>query len=830
MVQFKNYYLGIETPPNRRLASCQKSFRTTDIESVGDTKHLTLFEMLGNFSIGDYFKKEAIAWAWEFITERGKLPKDRLWITVYTDDDEAFEIWNKEIGVPAERILRFGAKDNFWGPAGSSGPCGPCSELHYDYGEEHGCGKPDCNPACSCGRFVEIWNLVFTQYNQDENGNRTPLPRPNIDTGMGLERITAAVQGKATVYDTDIFAKPLAEVARIAGKKYGENEEADNAMRVIVEHSRAVSFLLADGVMPSNDGRGYVLRRLIRRALLFGKRLGLQGSFLPDACQVSIDHMKAAYPDLEMRKDIILKVAETEEARFNETLTTGLNLLDNLMADPSSLVNNKIPGKDVFKLYDTYGFPVELTREIVSRAGFETDIEGFEAEMEKQKERARAAHKFDNVKTSKITLRTGMTDTGFTGYHQLESNSKVLDILVNNQSVDSIENGQEGSIILDVTPFYAEKGGQAGDTGLIVNGAGRFNVTNTVYFGNYVLHNGKVEDGAISVGHEVKTAVSADRRMDISCNHTATHLLQYALREVLGSHVHQRGSQVGPFEFRFDFSHLTAMTQEEIIKVQKIVNAKIRENLLVDTEQMAYKEAVAGGAMALFDEKYGDSVRVVKIGNPVISAELCGGTHVNATGHIGYFQIVSESSIGSGLRRITAVTGKGAETYIEHNLITLNKIAQALTTSSASVHDKVVELMKSLDEEKKKTAALEKELSRKSAGDVMDKVEDINGIKVLAARIDGIKVDSLREMADTLKEKLGSGIVVLASVVQDTSSFIAMVTPDVVQKGYNAGEIVREVAKVTGGGGGGKPGMAQAGGKDSSKVDEALGIVKTLIK
>lgn len=831
MVQFKNYYLGLETPPNRRLASCQKSFRTTDIESVGDTKHLTFFEMLGNFSIGDYFKKEAITWAWEFVIERLKLAPERIWITVYTDDDEAFETWNRKVGVPQNRIMRFGAKDNFWGPAGSSGPCGPCSELHYDFGNEYGCGKPECGPGCTCDRFVEIWNLVFTQFNQDENQVRTPLPRPNIDTGMGLERMAAVMQGKTTVYDTDVFAPLLEKIAQIAGKKYGQNEEADLAMRVIVEHSRAISFLLGDGVMPANEGRGYVLRRLLRRTALFGKRLGLGKPFLADACKASIDHMKGIYSELEQRKEIILKIAELEESRFQETLNNGLTLLDNLIVDASSKVRRKIPGGDVFKLYDTYGFPVELTQEIAARANLSVDMQGFEEEMEKQKERARSTHKFDIAKdTDKIEIRANVEKTEFTGYHQLQQKSRIVDILINHHSVDAVSEGEEASIILNITPFYGEMGGQVGDTGIIRHSRGKFIVTNTVHINDFLVHQGKVESGGLSAGEEVEAEVDHLRRRDIAGNHTATHLLQYALRQVLGQHVQQRGSMVGPYEFRFDFSHLTSMTTEEIQRVQRIVNDKIRENLIVNAEQMAYKQAIADGAMALFDEKYGDVVRVIKIGNPTISAELCGGTHVSATGQIGFFQIVAESSIGSGLRRIEAVTGKGAETFVEHNFLNLGKIAQALGTSSAGAHNKIIALLEEMEEGRKKLAVLEKELSRKSADDLLGQVETVKGIKLLSAKVANARIDSLREISDMLKNKMGSGIIILGSVYEEKPSFIAVVTPDLVQKGYNAGDIVKKVAKITGGGGGGKSGMAQAGGKDKSKIDEALQLAKTIIR
>jgi alanyl-tRNA synthetase len=831
MVQIKPYFLGEQVPPNPRLASCQKCFRTTDIESVGDTKHCTFFEMLGNFSVGDYFKKESIAWAWEFVTEWVKLPRERLWTTVFTDDDEAFELW-REIGVPTSRIIRLGEKDNFWGPAGSSGPCGPCSEIHIDFGEKYGCGKPGCDPSCSCGRFMEIWNLVFTQYNQDESGKRTPLPKPNIDTGMGLERLTIAVQGKTTAYDTDIFAPLLQVVSQVSGRKYGLNEEHDNAMRVVTEHSRSIAFLIADGVMPANESRGYVLRRLLRRACLFGKRLGLDKPFLTRTVAASIEKMKPIYPELEQRQELILKVVGLEEERFQETLNTGLELLDTLIRDSASQVKNTIPGREIFKLHDTYGFPVELTREIAAKAGLSLDMDGFEKEMEKQRERARSAHKFDNAKdTGKLEIRTDLRKTEFVGYHHLEHKSAILDILVNNHSTDSINEGQEAGLILNTTPFYGEMGGQVGDTGVINGVDTQFSVTNTIRIaGDLVVHQGKVVRGKLAVGDKVEAVVDKERRLDIARNHTATHLLQFALRQVLGQHVQQRGSMVGPYEFRFDFSHLTALSPEEIQKVQHLINEKIREDLIVHDDQMAYTKAVASGAIALFDEKYGDVVRVIRVGDPAVSTELCGGTHISSTGQIGFIHIVSESSIGSGLRRIEAVTGRGAETFINHGFISLEKIAQTLGTSASSAHDKVATLINELEEERKKRMAIEKELSHKTADSILSQVENINGIKVLSARVPSTRIDSLREMTDVLKERIGSGIIVLGTVYEDRPSFIAVVTPDLTQKGYNAGDIVKKVAQVTGGGGGGKSGMAQAGGKDKSKVDEALALVKSLIK
>jgi alanyl-tRNA synthetase len=832
MVQFKSYYLGQQKPNNPRLASCQKCFRTTDIESVGDTKHLTFFEMLGNFSIGDYFKKEAISWAWEYVVDRLKIDAERLWITVFTDDDESFRIWHDKVGVPENRIMRFGEKDNFWGPAGSSGPCGPCSELHYDFGKGEGCGKPSCDPSCGCGRFVEIWNLVFTQYNQDENKVRKPLPRPNIDTGMGLERMSAVVNGKTTVYETDVFLPLLESISLISGRKYGVDDNSDNSMRVIAEHSRAIAFLLADGVMPSNDGRGYVLRRLIRRAALFGKRLGLEKPFLQQTTTAAIERMKDVYPELAQRQELVLRVSELEETRFHENLNTGLALLDNLIADPASQVRNKIPGTEVFKLYDTYGFPIELTREIVTKAGLTVDVDGFEKEMEKQKERARSSHKFELARNAgKVETRSSVTRTEFVGYRELKSRSIISDILVNGRSTDAVEEGQEAAVILAATPFYAEMGGQVGDTGVIKAQQGEFVVANTTrIIGDITVHQGKLAAGSLAVGAEVAAEIDRERRLDVARNHTSTHLLQYALRQVLGEHVQQRGSMVAPYEFRFDFSHMAALTRDEIQAVQHMINEKIRDNLAVSSQEMPYKEAVASGATALFDEKYGDLVRVVKIGDPSISAELCGGTHIGSTGQIGFFQIVSESSIGSGLRRVTAVTGRGAETLLEHDMQSLQKVAESLGTAPSGVHDKVVALLNELEGERKGRLSKEKDLSRKTAGSLLDAVEDVNGIKVLAVKVPSARIESLREMTDVIKGQLGSGVIVLGTVFEDKPSFVAAVTPDLVSKGYSAGDIVKKVAQVTGGGGGGKPGLAQAGGKDASKVDEALKLVRTLIK
>ena len=831
MVQFKPYFLGEQVPPNHRLTTCQKCFRATDIESVGDAGHLTFFEMLGNFSIGDYFKKETINWAWEFVTQRLKLSQERLWITIFTDDDEAFGYW-REIGVPEDRILRFGEEDNYWGPAGDSGPCGPCSEITYDFGEGVGCGKPSCAPGCDCGRFSEIWNLVFTQYNQDKEGRRTPLPKPNIDTGMGLERTAAIMQGKTSVYETDFFVPLIECISELSGKKYGGNEDVDVAMRMVTEHSRGIAFLIADGVIPGNEGRGYVLRRLLRRAALFGRRLGLDKPFLVETARTTIDQMGHIYPELVQRRGFIIKAIELEEARFSETLNTGLELLDGIVVELGGKGKNKIPGKKAFQLYDTYGFPVELTEEIATERGFSVDLEGFEKEMAKQRERAKAAHKFEVTLKGAGGLSTQLDieATPFVGYGSLSHKSVISGILVDNESVEAVAEGQEASLILDTTPFYGEMGGQAGDTGEISSPSGRFSVTDTIRVPpDFIVHQGYVTEGSLAIGDKVEAEVDGERRLDIARNHTATHLLHFALRQVLGEHVQQRGSLVSPDRLRFDFSHLNAMMPEELQEVSHIVNGKIRHNLKVDSEEMPYKKAVGEGAIALFDEKYGDVVRVVKVGEPAISAELCGGTHVTSTGEIGLLHIISESSIGAGLRRIEAVTGRGAEAFTDQQISSLHNIAQALGTSPDEIENKVSSLVAEVAKERQRALTLERELSKEIVASLLEQTEVVNGVKVLAARVPSSRLEALREMSDLLRERLKSVVVVLGTIYDNKPLFLAAVTPDLVAGGYSAGDIVRQVAKVTGGGGGGKAQFAQAGGRDKGKLDEALRLVKTLI-
>ncbi|MFA5604941.1 MAG: alanine--tRNA ligase [Dehalococcoidales bacterium] len=817
MVQFKPYFLG-EKPPATRMASCQKCFRVTDIDSVGDTKHLTFFEMLGNFSIGDYFKEGAIDFAWEYVIERLQLPKERIWITVYQDDDEAFEIWNKKIGVPAERIVRCGEKENFWGPAGDSGPCGPCSELHYDFGEDAGCGRADCSPACSCERFSEIWNLVFVQYNQDKSGKRTPLVKGHIDTGMGLERVTVIKQNKKSVYDTDLFAPLLDTISELSGIRYGSDNFSDNNMRVVAEHGRATTFLIADGVLPGNEKQSYVLRRLMRRAVFFGEKLVAGKSFLTEIAKVTIEKMKHEYPELGQKKKFILKVIQEEEARFRDTLKTGTQLLEGIMAEVSVKGKKEVSGKQAFKLYDTYGFPIDLTQEVAAKQGFTVDMAGFEAEMEKQREKAKSANRFK--KSLSLGMDTevinGCTASIFTGYENLTGKSLISGLLYENKNVTEVAEGQEAAIILDKTPFYAEKGGQVGDTGVISGSDGKFIVKDTVQISDKIMaHKGYVEQGVFKTGDEVTAEVDTERRLDIARNHTATHLLQYALRKVLGEHVQQRGSLVSPDRLRFDFSHMSAMTDDEIEKVQSIVNYEIRRNHSVCPVTMPYKQAVKEGAIALFDEKYGDEVRVLKIGSPLISAELCGGTHVSATGEIGFFQIVSESSIGGGIRRIEAVTGRGAEQAIKNDIINLK--------------NEILAVHSELDRERRQIIALQRGQAKQHADSLLDKVETVNGVKLLVSRIEAADNDMMRDMADILRSKLGSGIVVLGAVMDDKPSFIVAVTPDLVKKGYQAGKLVKHISSVAGGGGGGKPDMAQGGGRDIDKLEEAINSVKGIL-
>jgi len=830
MVQFKPYFTGEAAPPAARLTTCQKCFRTTDIESVGDVSHLTFFEMLGNFSVGDYFKEGAIEYAWEFVTARMGLHEEKLWITIFLDDDEAFGYW-RNIGVPADKIIRHGEKDNYWGPAGDSGPCGPCSEIYYDYGPDTGCGSPDCLPGCDCGRYLEIWNLVFMQYNQDTKGNRTPLPKPNIDTGMGLERMAAVMQGKSTCYDADVFQPIIARVCNLSGCDYGKDEKTDRAIRVVAEHSRSVAFLIGDGVLPANDGRGYVLRRVLRRAALFGKTLGMEGSFISEVAATAIDKMADAYPDLANSRDYVLNLIDSEEVKFSQTLATGLNLLDGIIDKLAETHGKVISGRDVFKLYDTYGFPKELTAEVAADNGLSVDIGGFEMEMDKQRSRARASQKSKEDKTGGVDY-TSLAETEFTGYESLACDAHVLSIAVDSRSESIASKGQQVKIVLDKTPFYAEKGGQVADTGILVGREGKVEIEDTRWAkSEHVIHFGKVVEGSVSVGHAVSAQVDEERRIDIARNHTATHLLQSALRQVLGGHVHQTGSLVGPDRMRFDFSHNSAVSKDELIKIQRFVNDKIRADLDVAAHcDVPIDQAKAEGAMALFGEKYGDTVRMLKVGDPPVSVELCGGTHLDRTGQIGLCLITSESSVGAGMRRIEAVTGRGAEALVEDRFLAVDTIAHRLGTSLAEVDSKLEDLLEDLTLARKRLTAHERELHQKGSTGLMDKVIEVDGISVLAAQVDASNVDAMRHIGDMLRENMGSGVIVLGAEIDGRPSFIAMATPDLVERGIHAGNIVKMVAEVTGGGGGGRPDMGQAGGKDVSRLEEALRLVPDLVK
>jgi alanyl-tRNA synthetase len=836
MVQFKPYFLGTEVPPNPRLTSCQKCFRTTDIESVGDTKHLTFFEMLGNFSVGDYFKKEAIEWAWEYVTERLLLPRDRLWASVYLDDDEAFEHW-RQVGVPEERILRFGEEDNFWGPAGDSGPCGPCSELHFDMGEELGCGRPECQPNCECGRFSEIWNLVFTQYDQKPDGTRTPLPRPNIDTGMGLERIAAAVQGTPSVYETDLFQPLVERICDVVGAPYGKARATDRAIRIIAEHSRGASFLVADGVLPSNEGRGYILRRILRRASLFGRRLGMREPFLSKVGHVTIEQMSSVYPELVNNHRLIDEIVRAEEHKFITTLETGLTAVEELIERAAGRSERQLPGREVFRLYDERGFPPELTAEMAAERGLRVEMSEFEAEMAKQRERARAsqavesrgipsAEEFGTATVSGLETR----QCEFVGYDTHICQSRVMGLRADGSAAERAAESQQVELLLAVTPFYGEMGGQAGDTGRIVGPRGEVLVRNaTRTSGDMAVHHGQVVRGSIAVGDDVKAEIDLGRRLDIARNHTATHLLQAALRGVLGTHVTQRGSLVEADRFRFDFSHVGTISHEQLVQVARWVNERIRQDVPVRARYMPYEEAVGLGTIALFEEKYADTVRVLEIGEPPVSRELCGGTHVRATGEIGLFLILAESSVGTGLRRVEASTGRAAEQVVEQRTSVMSTLARELDTTPDELPSKLRTVMQELDAERKRSLALERELSRTLVDSLLRQTKSVDGVTVLAARVAALSLPVLREMGDILRDRLGSGVIVLGTVSKGKPHFLAMVTQDLVDRGFHAGTTVSEVARTTGGGGGGRPSMAQAGGKDLSRMDEALELVSSIV-
>lgn len=855
MVQFKPYFMGQALPPHTRLTTVQKCFRTSDIDSVGDVSHLTFFEMLGNFSIGDYFKAEAIPWAWEFVTGVLKLEPGRLWTAVYLDDDEAYSLW-RQVGVPDERIRRYAEEHNYWF-SGDVGPCGPCSEIHYDFGEGFGCG-PRCEPSHDCGRFLEIWNLVFMSFYCDGE-KRTPLPSRNIDTGAGLERIASVLlyqdpgwpkDRRPSVYETDIFRPIVQRVEALSGRRYGQDEAADRAMRIVAEHSRAVTFLVGDErtpVVPSNEERGYVVRRLLRRAVYFGRRaLEIEGPIMAPLAEAVIETMAPSYPELERQRRFIVEILSPEERRFDETLARGLEMLDQVIQKYQR--QGVIPGADAFLLHDTYGFPVELTREIAAEKGLAVDEAGFEVEMGRQRERARAAAT-GTAAVAAEALYASLAEgpTLFTGYEELETAAEVLALL--QPSAADMAGGLEAvtsaaapcpvEVILTSTPFYPEGGGQVGDQGEILAPGGRIVVEDTQRVAErLIVHRGRLVEGRLAVGETVTARVDAQRRADTMRNHTATHLLHAALRRVLGSHVRQAGSLVAPDRLRFDFTHTEAVSPAQLAEVQRLVNEKIRENVPVHTRETSFSEAMSEGVLAFFGEKYGERVRVVEVNTvvPRFSAELCGGTHCRRTGDIGVMVITGESSIGAGMRRVEALTGRAAEEYIRAQSQALEEIARILGAPRESVTGRVQALVAELDAMRKRLERMERTLaSAPTAADLVRRAVTVDGpggepVRVLAARVEAPTTEALRYYGDAVRKALSSGVAVLASVIDGRPQFVAIVTPDVVKRGPKAGDILRAVAAVTGGGGGGRPDMAQGGGKDASKVDQALATVEATVR
>ena len=828
MAPLKPYFTGQEIPPRRRVTTCQKCVRTGDIENVGKTaRHLTFFEMLGNFSFGDYFKHEAIAWSWEFLTKVVGMDPERLYPSIYCEDDEAYDIWTKEIGVPGEKITRFyrdenGECDNFW--EHGAGPCGPCSEIYYDRGIEYGCGKPDCRVGCDCDRFMEVWNNVFTQFESDGHGNYTELSQKNIDTGMGLERLAVVVQDVDSVFDIDTMKAIRDHICRLAGTEYQKDEEKDVSIRLITDHIRSTTFMISDGILPSNEGRGYVLRRLIRRAARHGRKLGIDGKFMAALSETVIRECKDGYPELEEKKDFILNVLTQEEDKFDKTIDQGLSILSQMEEEMRAAGRKELSGENAFKLYDTYGFPVDLTKEILEERGLAIDEAGFEVCMQKQKEMARGARKTTNYMGADVTVYESIAPeitSVFVGYDRLQHNSGITVLTTEEELVEALTDGQAGTVIVDETPFYATMGGQCGDTGTITTGDGSFEVKDTVkLLGGKIGHIGVVTRGMIRVGDTATLTVDAGRRSDTCKNHSATHLLQKALREVLGTHVEQAGSYVDGERLRFDFSHFTAMTKEELERVERTVNEKIAENIPVVTETMGIEEAKKTGAMALFGEKYGEEVRVVRMGD--FSVELCGGTHVNNTGVINSFKILSENGVASGTRRIEAITGNGVMNYYKNLEKTVEEASRIVKSSPASLVEKCGHLMAELKALNSELESLKSKAAKDALGNVMDQVREIKGVKLLAAKADGVDMNGLRELGDQLKEKLGEGVVVLLSATGDRVNMIAMATDGALARGAHAGNLIKGIAGLVGGGGGGRPGMAQAGGKNPAGIPDAI--------
>jgi len=837
MAPLKPYFTGQEIPPRRRVTTCQKCIRTGDIENVGKTaRHLTFFEMLGNFSFGDYFKHEAIHWSWEFLTQVLGLEEDRLYPSIYGEDDEAFEIWNKEVGVPAEKITRFyrdpetGECDNFW--EHGAGPCGPCSEIYYDRGEKYGCGRPDCKVGCDCDRFMEVWNNVFTQFEGDGKGGYTELAQKNIDTGMGLERLAVVMQDVDSVFDIDTMKAIRDKVCEMSGKKYQVDALDDVSIRLITDHIRSATFMISDGIMPSNEGRGYVLRRIIRRAARHGRMLGIDGIFMAKLAATVINESKDGYPELEEKKDFIFKVLSQEEEKFGKTIDQGLSILSDMEKQMEADGVKVLSGENAFKLYDTYGFPMDLTQEILEEKGFSVDEEGFKKAMEVQRTTARKARKVTNYMGADETVYESVdpsVTTEFVGYDSLNCKSKITVLTTETEIVEALSDGEVGTVIVEQTPFYATMGGQQGDKGIIRTATGEFQVEDTIkLLGGKVGHVGKMISGMMKTGDEADLSVDAALRAKICKNHSATHLLQKALREVLGTHVEQAGSYQDGERTRFDFSHFAAMTPEELEKVEKIVNDKIAEAIPVRTDVMTVDEAKKTGAMALFGEKYGETVRVVSMGD--FSKEFCGGTHVKNTSEIAAFKIISENGVAAGVRRIEALTGDNVFAYYRNLEKELLEAAKAAKATPATLTEKIEHMQAEIKALTSENESLKSKAAKEALGDVMDQIVEVKGVKLLASAVDGVDMNGLRDLGDQLKEQLGEGVIVLASSCEGKVNLIVMATDAAMKQGAHAGNLIKSIAGKVGGGGGGRPNMAQAGGKNPAGILEAIAEAKTALE
>ena len=831
MAPMKPYFTGQEIPPRRRVTTCQKCIRTGDIENVGKTaRHGTFFEMLGNFSFGDYFKTEAIHWTWEFLTEVVGLDPERLYPSVYENDDEAWEIWNKEIGVPAERIFRFGKEDNFW--EHGSGPCGPCSEVYYDRGEKYGCGKPGCTVGCECDRYMEIWNDVFSQFNNDGHGNYSDLAQKNIDTGMGLERLACVVQDVDSMFDIDTMKALRDHVCAMSGKHYGIDHETDVSLRVVTDHIRSVTFMISDGIMPSNSGRGYVLRRLLRRACRHGRLLGIEGAFLVELAQTVIDGSKDGYPELEEKKDFIFNVIAKEEAQFNKTIDQGLSILADMEEEMKKNGETVLSGENAFKLYDTYGFPIDLTSEILEEKGLTYDKEGFEKAQKEQRAKSEGTfgtHSYTGKDATVYDELDAKLATEFVGYENLVCDAKVTALTSEEEIVDALSDGEKGTIIVDKTTFYGTMGGQEGDIGTIKTADGEFVVENTIHLaGTKIGHVGYVSHGMIKVGDAVSMEVEKENRNLSARNHSATHLLQAALRQVLGTHVEQAGSYVDAERLRFDFTHFSALSKEELKQVENIVNEKIAECLPVVAKNMPIEEARKTGAAALFGEKYGDVVRVVSMGD--FSVEFCGGTHVSNTGVISALKIISETGVAAGVRRIEALTSKGLLKYYDDMEKKLQEAAALVKATPNQLSDKIRHLQAENKDLHSELESVKSKMAKEAMGDVSDQVTEVKGVKLIAAKVDDVDMNGLRDLGDQLKEKLGEGVIVLASAAGGKVSLVAMATDEAVKKGAHAGNLIKGIAGLVGGGGGGRPNMAQAGGKNPDGIDAAIAKVSEVLE